>query len=173
MIIPFKNNTPDVSDAAFVAESAQIIGSVKMHEGSCVLFNSTVRGDNGLIEIGKYSNIQDGCTLHTSSAKEFSTMTIGDYVTVGHNAVLHGCTIGDGCLIGMGSIIMDGSVIGEHSIVGAGSLVTSGKTFPPYSLIMGSPAKVVKTITPERADTLLGYAEGYYQKALEYKKVLG
>ncbi len=100
-------------------------------------------------------------------------MTIGDYVTVGHNAVLHGCHIEDCCLIGMGSSVMDGSVIGHHSIVGAGSLVTSGKTFPPYSLIMGSPAKVVKTVTPERADTLPGYAEEYYQKALEYKKVLG
>ena len=173
MIIPYKNNTPDVSEAAFVAESAAVIGSVVMHEGSCTLFNSTIRGDNGRIEIGKYSNIQDGCTLHTSSAKEYNNMKIGDYVTVGHNAVLHACTIGDGCLVGMGSIIMDGAVIGEHSIVGAGSLVTIGKTYPPYSLIMGSPAKAVKTISQEKADTLLGSAEGYYQKALEYKKVLG
>ena len=173
MIIPYKNNTPDVSEAAFVAESAVIIGSVRMHEGSCVLFNSTIRGDNGLIEIGKHSNIQDGCTLHTSGAKEYSKMTVGDYVTVGHNAVLHGCTIGNGCLIGMGSIVMDGAVIGEHSIVGAGALVTSGKILPPYSLIIGSPAEAVKTISQERADTLLGYAEGYYMKALEYKKILG
>ena len=173
MIIPFKNNVPDVKESAFIAESSEIIGSVVMHEGSCALFNSTLRGDNGLIEIGKYSNIQDGCTLHTSSAKEHNTMTIGDYVTVGHNAVLHGCTIGDGCLIGMGSIIMDGSVIGEHSIVGAGSLVTSGKTFPPYSMILGSPAKAVRTLTPEEAEKLMGYAEGYYQKAIEYKRVLG
>lgn len=173
MIIPFKNNTPDVSEAAFVAQSAEIIGSVKMHEGSCALFNSTIRGDNGPIEIGRYTNIQDGCTLHTSSVKEHSTMTLGDYVTVGHNAVLHGCTIGDCCLIGMGSIIMDGAVIGEHSIVGAGALVTSGKTYPPYSMIIGSPAKAVKTISREQADSLKGSAEGYYEKALEYKKVLG
>lgn len=173
MIIPFKNKTPDVSEAAFVAESAALIGSVVMHEGSCALFNATIRADNGLIEIGRYTNIQDSCTLHTSSAVEHNTMILGDYITVGHNAVLHGCTIGDCCLIGMGSIIMDGAVIGDHSIVGAGALVTSGKTFPPYSMIIGSPAKAVKTLTKEQADSLMKSAEGYYQKALEYKKVLG
>ncbi len=173
MIIPYKDNMPDVAKAAFIAESAEIIGSVVMHEGSCALFNSTIRGDNGPIEIGKYSNIQDGCTLHTSRVKEHSTMTLGEYVTVGHNAVLHGCHIGDGCLIGMGSIIMDGAVIGDHSIVGAGALVTSNKTFPPYSLILGSPAKAVKTLTQEQVDSSIASAEEYYKKALEYKKILG
>ena len=140
-------------------ESAQIIGDVIIGEESSVWFNAVIRGDVNHIRIGKYTNIQDGCVLHV--ARRTLPLLIGDEVTVGHNVVLHACTIGSQCLIGMGAIVMDGADIGEQSIVGAGSLVTPGTKIPPRSLVLGSPARVKRELTEEEIRGIRESAANY------------
>ncbi len=130
----------------FIADSASVIGNVKLHGGTSVWFGAVLRGDNELIEIGEGSNVQDNCTFHTDPS---FPLTVGRHCTIGHNVILHGCTIGDGALIGMGAIVMNGARIGPGSIVGAGAVVTEGKEFPENSLIVGAPAKAIRTIDPE------------------------
>ncbi len=142
----------------FIADTATVIGNIRLKPGASVWFGAVLRGDNELIEIGENSNVQDNCTCHTD--KGFP-LTIGDNCTVGHNVILHGCTIGDGALIGMGSIVMNGAVIGKGSVVGAGAIVTEGKEFPENSLILGAPARVVRTLTPEQV-TAMGSAAKFY-----------
>jgi carbonic anhydrase/acetyltransferase-like protein (isoleucine patch superfamily) len=142
----------------FIADTADVIGNIRLKSGATVWFGAVLRGDNELIEIGVESNVQDNCTLHTDKGYP---LTIGDHCTVGHNVILHGCTIGNGALIGMGSIIMNGAVIGANSVVGAGSIITEGKTFPENSLILGAPARVVRTLTPEQV-TAMGSAATFY-----------
>lgn len=169
MILTHEGNTPDIEKANFVAPSADVIGRVVLEEGSCVLFGAVLRGDNNLIKIGKGTNIQDNTTLHTERNSE---VILGENVTVGHNAVLHGCSVGSNSLIGMGAVVMDHAIIGENSIVGAGALVTHGKVFPAGSLIMGSPAKAVRQLTPEEIEGNKRSAEGYIKRSLEYKEAL-
>ena len=130
----------------WVAENAVLIGDITIGEGSSVWYGSILRGDEAPITIGKNTNIQDGAILHEAANYP---LVIGDGVTVGHRAVLHGCEIGDNVVIGMGSIVMNGAKIGNNSIVGAGSLVTQNKEFPDGVLILGYPARVVKQLTPE------------------------
>lgn len=127
----------------FVAPGAHVIGKVRMGEDSSVWFNAIVRGDTDLIDIGARVNIQDGCVLHTDPG---FAMTIGADATIGHNVILHGCTIGEGALIGMGATVLNGARIGRNCLVGANALVTEGKEFPDNSLIVGSPAKAVRTL---------------------------
>jgi len=138
---------PHLDEGAWVAESAEVIGKVRMHKNASVWPNVIVRGDNDLIEIGEDSNVQDASVLHTDPGFE---LIIGKRVTVGHQVMLHGCQIGDGSLIGIGAVILNGAKIGKHCLVGAGALVTEGKEFPDGSMILGSPAKVVKTLEPEQ-----------------------
>ena len=147
MIHPFKEKSPEIDSSALVVESAQVIGDVVIGEESSVWFNAVVRGDVNHIRIGKRTNIQDGCVLHVARKKH--PLIIGDEVTVGHNVVLHACTIQSRCLIGMGAIIMDEAEVGEHSIVGAGSLVIANTKIPPGSLVLGSPAAVRRELTEE------------------------
>ncbi len=158
--------TPQLAAGAWVADSAQVIGDVRMAENSNVWFGSVVRGDSETITIGKNSNIQDACVLHGDPGKP---LIIGDNVSVGHQVMLHGCTVGDGTLIGIGAIVLNGVVIGKNCIVGAGSLVTEGKVFPDGSMIMGSPAKVVRELSQEQRDGLLGISKHYVQNALRFK----
>ncbi len=134
---------PDTGRCAFMAWNAEVAGEVTLGEESSVWFGAVLRADLAPITVGKRTNIQDNSTLHVDTG---APCTVGDGVTVGHNAVLHGCTVEDGCLIGMGAIILTRAVIGKESIVGAGALVTEGKVFPPRSLILGSPAKVSRTL---------------------------
>jgi carbonic anhydrase/acetyltransferase-like protein (isoleucine patch superfamily) len=131
----------------FVADSATVIGKVRLHNCASIWFGAVLRGDNEWIEIGENSNVQDNSTCHTDIG---FPLTIGKDCTVGHNVILHGCTIGDGALIGMGSIVMNGARIGRYSIVGAGSVITEGKEFPEHSLIIGSPARVIRAIDPDQ-----------------------
>ncbi|MDA0692377.1 MAG: gamma carbonic anhydrase family protein [Nitrospinae bacterium] len=159
MIHPFKEKKPQIDASALVMESAQIIGDVIIGEESSVWFNAVIRGDVNHIRIGKYTNIQDGCVLHV--ARRTLPLLIGDEVTVGHNVVLHACTIGSQCLIGMGAIVMDGADIGEQSIVGAGSLVTPGTKIPPRSLVLGSPARVKRELTEEEIRGIRESAANY------------
>ena len=165
MIHKFNEITPDIEKANFVADSADIIGDVIAEENSSIWYNCTLRGDIESIRIGKNTNIQDNTVVHVGY--DVGTV-IGDNVTVGHSAIIHGCTIGDDCLIGMGAIILNHAVIGKESIVGAGALVTMGKKFPPRSLIMGSPAKAVRSLTEEEVESIRKNVASYVAISKEY-----
>ena len=142
---------PQLAASTWVADSAQVIGDVRLEADVSIWFNTVLRGDNDPITIGSGSNIQDGSVLHTDDGVP---LTIGRNVTVGHQVMLHGCTIGDESLIGIGAVVLNGAVIGRHCLVGAGALVTEGKTFPDGSLIIGSPARVARQLTPEQIEAL-------------------
>ncbi|MEY4694405.1 MAG: 2,3,4,5-tetrahydropyridine-2,6-dicarboxylate N-acetyltransferase, partial [Pseudomonadota bacterium] len=135
------SHTPEVAESAWIADNAQVMGAVHLAANASVWFGVTVRGDTETISIGEGSNIQDGSVLHADVGKP---LTVGKNVTVGHMVMLHGCTIGDESLIGIGAVVLNGAKIGKNCLVGAGSLVTEGKEFPDGSMIMGSPAKVVR-----------------------------
>ena len=153
------------SGSHWVAPDAHVIGHVELGEDVGVWFGAVIRGDNELIRIGARTNIQDGAVLHSDRGVP---LTIGADVTVGHRAILHGCTVEDGSLIGMGATVLNRARIGRHCIVGANALVTEGKEFPDFSLIVGSPAKVVRTLAPEAATMLLGSAQGYVTNARRF-----
>ena len=161
--------TPELADSAWVADSAQVMGAVKIAADASVWFGVTVRGDNEPIQIGEGSNIQDGSVLHSDHGMP---LLIGKHVTVGHRVILHGCTIGDDSLIGMGAVVLNGAKIGKHCLVGAGALVTEGKEFPEGSMIIGSPAKAVRQLTPEQIEGLRRSAEHYVENAQRYRQGL-
>jgi carbonic anhydrase/acetyltransferase-like protein (isoleucine patch superfamily) len=167
MILKYLNNLPEIHPSVFVASSADIIGKVKIGPESSIWYQVVIRGDVNTIEIGSRTNIQDQSCLHVT--RSTAPLIIGDEVTVGHRVILHGCTIQNRVLLGMGSIVMDHAVISEDSIVGAGSLVTIGKSFPPKSLIMGSPARFVRTLTDEELAFLPKSAENYVGDSREYR----
>ncbi len=160
---------PQVAASAWVADNAQVIGNVVLHEDSSVWFGATLRGDTETITVGRGSNIQDGSVLHADIG---FPMTMGENVTVGHQVMLHGCTIGDGSLIGIGAVVLNGAKIGKHCLVGAGSLVTEGKEFPDGSMILGSPARAVKLLTAEQIEGLRVSAKHYTENAARYRKTL-
>ena len=158
MVHSFEGERPDIGKAAFIAWNAEVAGRVSLGEGVSVWYGATLRGDIGAVRVGAGSNVQEGAVLHVDRGADCE---IGEGVTIGHGAIVHACTVGDRCLIGMGAIILDRAVIGEDSIVGAGALVTRGKTFPPRSMILGSPAKVVRPLTDEEVASLAAHAAEY------------
>jgi len=158
--------TPQVHPSAFVADSAQVIGEVSLAEDCSVWYGAVIRGDSDHISVGAGSNIQDACVLH---ADQGFPLTIGEHVTVGHQVMLHGCTIGDETLIGIGAVVLNGARIGRNCLVGARSLVTEGREFPDGSLILGSPAKVVRQLTPEQIETLRRSAVNYIDNARRHR----
>lgn len=161
---------PTVDVTAWVAESATVVGDVRLAADVSVWFGAVIRGDQPEpIEIGERSNIQDGAVLHSDPGKP---LRIGRDVTVGHQATLHGCTVGDGSLIGIGATVLNGTVIGRGCLVGAGALVTEGQTFPDNSLILGSPARAVKSLAPERVQDLLRSAEAYVARSRLFRQTL-
>ena len=160
---------PSIADSAWVADSAQVMGNVVLAEDASVWFGAVVRGDTEIIRIGARSNIQDASVLHADIGKP---LTIGADVTVGHKVMLHGCTIGDGSLIGIGAVVLNGAKIGKGCLVGAGSLVTENKEFPDGSMIMGSPAKVVRQLTEEQIAGLRLGAQGYVGNAKRFREGL-
>ena len=161
----FAGQSPALAEGAWVAPSADVIGDVHLGEDASVWFGAAIRGDNTPILIGARSNVQEGAALHSDPG---APLTIGEDVTVGHHAILHGCTVGPRSLIGMGAIILNRAVIGADCIVGAGALVTEGKTFPPGSLIVGSPARIARTLDDTAKAMLLASARIYVNKAKEY-----
>jgi carbonic anhydrase/acetyltransferase-like protein (isoleucine patch superfamily) len=166
MIIKYKGINPKIHESCFIAPSADIIGKVEIGENSSIWFKAVLRGDIASIIIGKNTNIQDGCIIHCGYGID---TVVGDGVVVGHNAVLHGCQIGDNCLIGMGAIVLNEAKIGENCIIGAGALITLGKQIPPNSLVLGSPAKVIRELTQEEIQSIAQSAQRYVNHGREYK----
>jgi carbonic anhydrase/acetyltransferase-like protein (isoleucine patch superfamily) len=160
---------PRVDPTAWVADSAQVMGNVTLAADSNIWFGVVIRGDNEPITIGEGSNIQDGSVLHSDLGKP---LTVGKRVTVGHGVMLHGCTVGDESLIGIGAVVLNDAVIGKNCLVGAGSLVTEGKVFPDGSMIVGSPARVVRQLTPEQMDGLRQSAQHYIDNARRFQNGL-
>jgi len=154
----FLRQQPQLGQDVYIAKSAVVLGAVTLGDSSSVWYNATVRGDINRIEIGHHSNIQDNAVIHL--ADDYPCI-IGNWVTVGHSAIVHACTVGDECLIGMGATILDGAIIGEQSIIGANALVTQGTVIPPGSMVVGSPAKVKRALTPEERAGLKYWAEKY------------
>jgi gamma-carbonic anhydrase len=161
----FLNHIPVIHPRTFIAPSADVIGRVTLHEDSSVWYHATLRGDINEIVIGPRSNIQDNVVVHL--ADDFGCH-VGELVTVGHSAILHACEIKDEVLVGMGSIILDGAVIGERSIIGAGALVTGGTIIPPGSMVLGSPGRVVKTLSLEQQREIRKWAEKYVAGARKF-----
>jgi carbonic anhydrase/acetyltransferase-like protein (isoleucine patch superfamily) len=165
-IYQLDEHVPRIAASAWVADSAQVIGDVELGEGASVWFGAILRGDTEPLRIGKGSNVQDGSVIHADVG---FPVTLGENVTVGHKVTLHGCTVGDGSLIGIGAVVLNGAKIGRNSLVGAGSLVTEGKEFPDGSMIIGSPAKVVKQLTPEQIEGLQRSARHYTENARRFR----
>ena len=160
------DRVPRIHDSAWIAHSATVLGDVELEADASVWFGAVLRGDTDRIRIGRRSNVQDGSVVH---ADHGVPTTIGEDVTIGHLVMLHGCSIGDGSLVGIGSVILNGARIGKHCLVGARSLVTEGKAFPDGSLIMGSPAVVVKALRPEQIEGLLQSAAHYVENAKRFR----
>jgi carbonic anhydrase/acetyltransferase-like protein (isoleucine patch superfamily) len=156
---------PQVAASAWIADSAQVMGSVALADDVSIWFGVVIRGDTDNISVGRGSNIQDGSVLHADHGKP---LTVGQGVTVGHQVMLHGCTVGDGSLVGIGSVVLNGARIGRNCLVGARSLVTEGKEFPEGSMIMGSPAKVVRPLRPDEIAGLQRSAQSYVENARRF-----
>src|SRR5436853_2917621 len=156
---------PDLPERYWIADSATVIGRVRLKLDASVWFGSVLRGDNEQIELGERSQIQDNATLHTDPG---FPMVIGSSCVIGHNVILHGCTIGDNSLIGMGAILLNGAKSGAGSLVGAGALVTEGKSFPDNSLVVGSPARAVRTLEDEAHAMIAGGADVYVRRWKRY-----
>lgn len=168
-IYELEHVSPTLAESAWVADSAQVMGRVDLAADTSVWFGVVIRGDTESISIGEGSNIQDGSVLHADIGQP---LRVGKHVTVGHKVMLHGCTIGDESLIGIGAIVLNGAKIGKNCLVGAGSLVTEGKEFPDGSMIMGTPAKVVRSLSPEQIQVLRLSAHHYVENAKRFKSEL-
>jgi len=168
MIRNFENKKPSIHETSFVAENATIIGDIRLAEDSSIWYGCVLRGDINYIQVGARSNIQDLTAVHVDSNLP---VKIGEDVTIGHSAVLHGCVIEDRCLIGMGAVILDGAVIGTGAVVGAGSVVPPGKKIKPHTLVAGVPAQKLRELTDEDYENLKHHAEAYVKYANRHKKV--
>ncbi len=168
-VYALQEQTPEIHETAWVAETATVIGQAHIGPQASVWFGTVIRADNCAIRIGARSNVQENSVLHVDPGFE---LNVGENVTIGHQAMLHGCTIGDHSLVGIQSVVMNGAVIGKNCLVGAGALVTEGKKFPDGSLIVGSPAKVVRQLTEEEITRLQGSAESYVKRAELFSQAL-
>lgn len=160
---------PKIHETAWIAPSADVLGDVTIGPHSSIWFQAVARGDVHWIKIGSYTNVQDGSILHVTNGR--FPLTIGDRVTIGHKALLHGCTVGNDCLIGMGAIILDGVEVGDGCVVAAGALLPPGKKYPPNSLVLGAPAKAVRTLAPEEQKQMIDQGwRNYDAYVAEYRK---
>jgi carbonic anhydrase/acetyltransferase-like protein (isoleucine patch superfamily) len=156
---------PEIAADAWIADSADVAGRVTLEEGVSIWFNAVLRGDSEHLHIGRHTNIQDGSVCHADAG---FPLVLGEGVTVGHKVMLHGCTVGDHSLIGIGAVVLNGARIGRNCLVGAGALVTEGKEFPDGSMIIGSPARVLRQLTPEQIEGLKAGARHYTANARRY-----
>jgi len=168
-IYSIDGHAPTLAPDAYVVDNASVIGRVTLEAGASVWFNAVLRGDGDEIVVGAGSNVQDGAVLHVDPG---FPLTIGERVSVGHQAMLHGCTIGAGSLIAIKAVVLNGAVIGEQCLVGAGAVVTEGKTFPPRSLLLGAPAKVVRELNDKDLQMLAHAADSYVRRAALYRQSL-
>lgn len=169
MIYSLDGILPQIAPTAWVAPNASVLGRVVLEGESSIWFGAVLRGDNEEIFIGERSNVQDGCILHTDIGFR---LTIGNDCTIGHGAIVHGCSIGDGSLVGMGAIILNGARIGKSCLIGAGALIPEGREIPDSSLVIGSPAKVIRQLDYEAQQKLILSAEGYAANAKRFAKGL-
>jgi carbonic anhydrase/acetyltransferase-like protein (isoleucine patch superfamily) len=169
-LLPFDGAAPSIDQSVFIAPGAVIVGRVSVGRESSIWFQCVARGDINSITIGNQTNIQDGCMLHVTHRHP---LIVKDRVTVGHGAILHGCEINDDCLIAMGAIVLDGAIIGESSLIAAGTLVPPGMNVPPGSLVMGTPGKVIRPLTPEDKERVMKGWRNYIGYAESYKMQLG
>lgn len=166
MIYRYKNHTPIIHETAFIADGAKVIGDVEIGAYSSVWFNVVLRGDEGAIRVGERCNIQENTMCHLY---EGFPLTLEDEVSIGHNAIVHGCTLRKGVLVGMGATVLDGADIGEYSIIGANSLITSGTVIPPRSLVLGAPGKVVRELTDKDLQLIDDTIKTYVQNGKDYR----
>jgi carbonic anhydrase/acetyltransferase-like protein (isoleucine patch superfamily) len=164
-LLSYRGKAPQVGAEVYLARGVELIGDVTVGEASSIWFNSVLRGDINRVVIGHHTNIQDLSLCHVADA---FACVVGNYVTVGHRAILHACTIADEVLVGMGAIVMDGVVVGEQSIIGAGALLTKGLQVPPGSLVYGAPAKVISQLGAKERGEIKGWAEKYCRVARTY-----
>ena len=164
-------HTPIIHDTAYVHPRAVLIGQVKVGAETSIWPCATLRGDDSLISIGDRTSVQDGTVIHTTDG--LSKTVVGDQVTIGHNVTLHGAQVGNNCILGMGSIILDNAQIGDFCIIGAGALVTMNKVIPPYSLVLGSPAKVVRTVSPKDIENIEFSWKHYVERCRNYRSEPG
>ena len=169
MIYALDGQAPEVDGTSWIAPTAVLVGKVRVRAGASVWFGAVLRGDNEWIEVGAGANVQEGCTLHTDFGYP---LVIGRDCTIGHNVILHGCTIGEGSLIGMGATILNGARIGKGCLIGAGALVTEGKEIPDGSLVMGAPGKVVRMLDEAAQDRLIRSAQSYQANAERFRNGL-
>ena len=155
-----------IDKSVYIADGAKVIGKVEIGKNSSVWFNAVIRADSDSVKIGEFSNVQDNAVIHTS--KGFGVQ-IGNSVTIGHGAIVHGCTVKDNVIIGMGAIVLNGAVIGENCIIGASALVTQGKVIPAGSLVFGNPMKIVRQLTDEEIKSITDNANSYVNEAKNYK----
>ena len=166
MIYEFEGVAPELDEDTWVAPNASLIGKIVLMAGASVWFGATLRGDNEEIRVGAGSNIQENCVLHTDMGYP---LAIGENCTIGHKAMLHGCVIGDGSLIGMGATVLNGAKIGRGCLIGAGALITEGKEIADYSLVMGAPGKVVRSLDADARQAILASAAGYRDKMRQFR----
>lgn len=168
MILKYEGISPKYHNDTFIAESSDIIGKVTIGRDSSVWYGTVIRGDVQPITIGERTNVQDNVTIHVAAAYE---TVIGDDVTIGHNAIVHACTVGNRVLIGMGAIVLDGAVIEDDVIIGAGALIAPGKVIPSKSLVVGSPGKIVRTLSDDDLKSLLHSSKIYVEEASKHKNI--
>jgi carbonic anhydrase/acetyltransferase-like protein (isoleucine patch superfamily) len=158
---------PRIDPSAWIADGARVIGQVQVGAATGIWYGAVLRGDNDMISIGERCSVQDNAVLHTDAG---IPLVVGRQVTIGHQVMLHGCTVGDGTLIGIGSVVLNGASIGRHCLVGANALITEGKSFPDGALIIGSPARVARMLTPEQIERLIWSAEHYVEQMMRHRK---
>lgn len=173
-IYGYRSLRPRIHENTFLAPGAMLIGDIELAEGVSIWYNTTLRADVNSIRVGRYTNIQDNTIVHEDSGRgtgreDGLPTVLGDYVTVGHGSILHACVVEDYCLIGMGAILLDGVVVGRGSVVGAGALVTKNTKIPPFSVVVGSPARVVRTLPMEDIDERMDQAMHYYRLSQEHR----
>lgn len=166
LVLTFDGHAPNISSNAFVADGVTLVGAVTLREEASIWFGAVIRADGAPIEVGRGSNVQDGCVLHSDPSYP---VLVGARVTIGHRAVVHGCTVEDDALVGMGAIVLNGAVVGHGSLVAAGSVVLEGTVVPPGSLVTGVPGKVKREITGAERDRMRSGAESYVTRARHYK----